>query len=112
MKIDTSRLPARRLVETQVVDSIGRTVGNMTEQTRQAVQEEALRNWGSTGAYRLSRVVSKNLRIPEPVVEGVFIACWLEERSRRAALETGLRGALQMSIEAGREAREELRGAA
>lgn len=60
----------------------------------------------------ISRIVSKNLRVPERVVDAVIVASYLEVRSRLAALETGILSAVDMSREAGRAVWADLRGAA
>jgi hypothetical protein len=84
----------------------------MTVQTRERIMSEALRHVGSCGEFEVSRIVSKNLHVPERVVDAVILASFLEVRSRLAALETGILGAVDMSREAGRAVWAEMRGVA
>lgn len=96
----------------QAIEGIAKTIGGMTPQTRQRIMDEALRHVGSCGEFEISRLVAKNLGIQEKVVDAVIVASYLEQRSRLAALETGLRGAVEMSAEAGRAVWLEIRGVA
>ena len=96
----------------QTVDGIGKIVGGMARETRERIMDEALRHVGSCGEHEVSRIVAKNLRVSERVVDAVVLASYLEVRTRLAALEVGLRGAVQASSEAGRAVWAELRGVA
>lgn len=87
----------------QVAEGIAKTLGNMTQQLRVRIMDETLRHVGSCGEYEVARIAAKNIGVSERVVNAVVIASYLEERSRRAALETGIRGAVEASAEAGRE---------
>lgn len=73
--------------------------------------DEALRHVGNCGEFEISRIVAKNVGVQERVVDAVVMAAYLEERSRRAALETGIRSAVSMSAEAGRLVWAEIGGA-
>lgn len=112
MSIATTRPDRKVSHRAQVIGGIEKVIGGMTIQTRQLIMDEALRHVGSCGEHRIAKVVAKTLRVEERLVDAVVIASYLEERSRRAALETGLRGALQMSVEAGRAVWTEIAGAA
>lgn len=103
---------AKRPQQRQAIEGIGKIVGGMTVQTRQRIMDEALRHVGSCGEFEISRIVAKNLGIREAVVDAVMMASYLEVRSRLAALETGLRGAVEMSADAGRAVWNEIRGVA
>lgn len=108
----TSSAISRQPQQRQVVEGIAKIVGGMTPQTRNRIMDEALRHVGSAGEFEISRIVAKNLGIREKVVDAVMMASYLEMRSRLAALETGLRGAVEMSAEAGRAVWSEIRGVA
>ena len=112
MSIVSTRPEAPRSRRSQVVGGIEKVIGSMTTQTRQRIMEEALRHVGNCGEHEISAIVAKNLRVSERAVDAVVMASYLEERSRRAALETGLRGALQSSVDAGRAVWAEIAGAA
>ena len=112
MSIATTRPAGNLSRHSQVIGGIEKVIGSMTIQTRQRIMDEALRHIGSCGEHEISKIVAKTLRVTEREVDAVVMACYLEERSRRAALETGLRGALQMSVEAGRAVWAEIAGAA
>lgn len=94
--------PARRSSRAETLENIRKIVGNMSPAFRQQILEEALRHFGCNGEYEVARITAKNLRIPERVVSAVIVLSWLELRSRLATLETGLRGAMIESVEAGR----------
>jgi NADH:ubiquinone oxidoreductase subunit F (NADH-binding) len=108
--ITTSR-PVNAL-RSQAIGGIGKVVGNVTSQVRELIISEALMHLDSCGECRICRITAKNLRLPEAVVEGVLVASCAEFRSRLAALEVGLRGAVEISHEAGRAVWAEMRGAA
>jgi hypothetical protein len=112
MSIGTTTVSAPRSRRSQVIGGIEKVIGGMTNQTRQRIMDEAVRHVGSCGEHRIAKVVAKTLRVEERVVDAVVIASYLEQRTRLAALETGLRGALQMSTEAGRALWSEIAGAA
>lgn len=112
MSIATTRPAAPSSHRTQVIGGIEKVIGSMTLQTRQRIMEEALRHVGTCGEHGIAKLVAKNLHVQERLVDAVVLASYLEERSRRAALETGLRGALQMSVDAGRAVWAEIAGAA
>lgn len=101
-----------RTTAAQRTANIGTLVGNMTVPAREQIMAEALRHVGCSGEYEISRIVSKNLGVPERVVDAVILASYLEERSRRAAMEAGILGAVDSSRQAGRAVWSEIRGAA
>ena len=103
MNRNTAVAAAAPRIGRQVADSIAKTIGNMTQQLRVRIMDETLRHVGSCGEYEVARITAKSIGVSERVVNAVVIASYLEERSRRAALETGIRGAIEMSAEAGRE---------
>lgn len=109
--MDTSKAMARRPLKSQAIEGIGKVVGGMTAQMRARIMDEALRHVGSCGEFEISRIVAKNLQVSERVVDSVVMASYLEERSRRAALETGIRSAVEMSSQAGRAVWAEIGGA-
>ena len=112
MSIATTRPAGNLSRRSQVIGGIEKVIGGMTVQTRQRIMDEALRHIGTCGEHGVAKIVAKTLRVEERVVDAVVIACYLEQRTRLAALETGLRGALQMSAEAGRAVWSEIAGAA
>jgi len=108
MNSNTAVAPVRG-ISRQVADSIAKTLGTMTKQFRERIFDETVRHVGSSGQFRVCRIASKNLGVSEQLVEAVLITTCLEQRSRLAALETGIYGALEMSAEAGREVWAEIR---
>lgn len=112
MKLSTAGTPTRRPQQRQVIEGIAQIVGNLTIPVRERIMAEALRHVGNCGEYEISRIVAKNLRVSERVVDAVVMTSYLEERSRRAALETGIRSTVEMAAEAGRAVWQEIRGAA
>ena len=112
MNRNTAKAPERRSVQRQGIAGIGKIVGNMTIPLRERIIRELLLHVGSCGEFELARIVSKNLHVPEAVVDAVLMASYLEERSRRAALETIILGAVDESARVGRAVWAELREAA
>lgn len=104
--------PRRQASQAQLIAGIGKILGNMTVPRRDEIMTEALRHVGNCGEHEISRLVSKNLKISERVVDAVIILSYLEERSRRAAMESGILGAVAASREAGRDVWQEVRGVA
>jgi hypothetical protein len=112
MRSSTAVTAPARVPNSQTAGSIGKVIGGMTVQLRERIMAEALRQVGTCGEYEISRVVSKNLGVQEKIVDAVVMASYLAERSRRAALETGLRGAVEMAVEADRAVWREIAGVA
>lgn len=113
--MSTQSAPLQRpasVASRKAIENINKVVGNLTPQVRDSIMTEALRHVGTCGEYEISRLVSKNLRIPERVIDAVVLAAWMEERTRRATLESGLLGTLDASRQAGREVWDDIRGAA
>ena len=71
-----------------------------------------MRHVGTCGEFQVAQIVAKNMHMNRAVVDAVIIGQALAWRSRCAALETGLRGAVQMAAEAERAVWSEIRGAA
>lgn len=111
MRLDSSKAIERRPLKRQSIEGIAKVLGGMTTQTRSRIMEEALRHVGNCGEFEISRLVAKNIGVQERIVDAVVMAAYLEERSRRAALETGIRSAVEMSCEAGRQVWAEIGGA-
>jgi hypothetical protein len=102
----------RSSVKRQAVEGISKIIGNLSPMMRSRILSEALLHVGTCGEYEISRLVAKNLGVPEKVVDAVVLASYMEERSRRAALETGIAAAVEMSRQAGIDVWQEIRGAA
>ena len=112
MRNATTAAIFRRTQTRQVVEGVGKIVGQVTQPVRERIISEALMHLDNCGECRICRITAKNLHLPEAVVEGVLVALCAEFRSRLAALEVGLRGAVEMSRDAGRAVWAEMRGAA
>lgn len=113
MKSNSTRSASERQCgNTQGDENIVEIVGRMTPQVRERIIEEAARHVGCSGRYPVKRLVAKNLRLQERVVEEVLVIGLFAYRSELATLRSGVLSSLRMAQEAGREVWLETRRAA